>query len=43
MCDYSIHILLTVVLSAGERVFLVEYGFREGNGYTDLVQEQFAG
>jgi hypothetical protein len=31
-----------VVLSSGERVFLVEYVFREGNRYTDLVQEQFA-
>jgi predicted amidohydrolase len=31
-------------LSIGERVFLVEYAyvFREGNRYTDLVQEQFA-
>jgi hypothetical protein len=25
-----------------ESVFLVEYVFREGNRYTDLVQEQFA-
>jgi transposase len=25
-----------------ERVFLVEYVFRESNRYTDLVQEQFA-
>jgi hypothetical protein len=33
--------LLTVVLSIEERVFLVEYVFREGNRYTDLVQEQF--
>jgi hypothetical protein len=31
-----------MVLSIGERAFLVEYFFREGNGYTDLVQEQFA-
>jgi hypothetical protein len=31
-----------VVLSVEERVFLVEYVFREGNRYTDLVQEQFA-
>jgi len=30
---------LTVVLSIEERVFLVEYVFREGNRYTDLVQE----
>jgi hypothetical protein len=34
--------LLTAVLSVEERVFLVEYVFREGNRYTDLVQEQFA-
>jgi transposase len=31
-----------VVLSIEERVFLVEYVFREGNRYTDLLQEQFA-
>jgi hypothetical protein len=31
-----------VVLSTEERNFLVEYVFREGNRYTDLVQEQFA-
>jgi transposase len=31
-----------VVLSIEERVFLVQYVFREGNRYTDLVQEQFA-
>jgi transposase len=31
-----------VVLTIEERVFLVEYVFREGNRYTDLVQEQFA-
>jgi transposase len=31
-----------MVLSIKERVFLVEYVFREGNRYTDLVQEQFA-
>jgi hypothetical protein len=31
-----------MVLSIEERVFLVEYVFREGNGYTDLVQEQFS-
>jgi transposase len=29
-------------LSIEERVFLVEYVYREGNRYTDLVQEQFA-
>jgi hypothetical protein len=31
-----------MVLSIEERVFLVECVFREGNRYTDLVQEQFA-
>jgi hypothetical protein len=31
-----------MVLSIEERVFLVEYVFRKGNIYTDLVQEQFA-
>jgi transposase len=31
-----------MVLSIGKRVFLVEYVFRKGNRYTDLVQEQFA-
>jgi hypothetical protein len=31
-----------VRLSAEERAFLVEYVFRDGNRYTDLVQEQFA-
>jgi hypothetical protein len=31
-----------MVLSIEERVFLVEYFFREGTRYTDLVQEQFA-
>jgi hypothetical protein len=31
-----------MVLSIEERVFLVEYVFREGNRYTDLVYEQFA-
>ena len=31
-----------MVLSFEERVFLVEYVFREGNRYTDLVQEKFA-
>jgi hypothetical protein len=30
-----------MVLSIEERVFLVEFVFREGNRYTDLVQEQF--
>jgi hypothetical protein len=31
-----------MILSIEERIFLVEYVFREGNRYTDLVQEQFA-
>jgi hypothetical protein len=31
-----------MVLSIEERVFLVEYIFREGKRYTNLVQEQFA-
>jgi hypothetical protein len=31
-----------MVLSIEERVFLVEYAFREDSSYTDLVQEQFA-
>jgi transposase len=31
-----------MVLSIEERVFLVEHVFREGNRYTNLVQEQFA-
>jgi hypothetical protein len=31
-----------MVLSIQERVFVVEYAFREGNRYSDLVQEQFA-
>jgi hypothetical protein len=31
-----------VVLSIEKRVFLVEYVFREGNRYIDLMQEQFA-
>jgi hypothetical protein len=34
--------LLTVVPSIEQFVFLVEYIFREGNRYTDLVQKQFA-
>jgi len=34
--------LFTMVLSIEERVFLVEYAFREGNRYTNLRQEQFA-
>jgi len=31
-----------MILSIEGRVFLVEYVFREGNRYTDLVWEQFA-
>jgi hypothetical protein len=31
-----------MVPSIQERVFLVEYVFREGNRYIDLVQEQFS-
>jgi transposase len=31
-----------VVISIEERVFLVEYVFRVGNRYSDLVQQQFA-
>jgi transposase len=31
-----------MVLLVEEHVFLVEYVLREGNSYTDLVQEQFA-
>jgi hypothetical protein len=42
VCNCLIQLLLTVVLSIEERVFFVEYVFREGNRYTDLVQEQFA-
>jgi hypothetical protein len=37
-----IQFLLTMVLTIGERVFLVEHAFREGNRYTDLMQEKFA-
>jgi Cdc6-like AAA superfamily ATPase len=42
VCNCLIQFLLTAVLSIEERVFLVEYVFREGNRYTDLVLEQFA-
>jgi hypothetical protein len=42
VCNCLIQFILTVVLSIGERVFLIEYVFIEGNRYTDLVQEQFA-
>jgi hypothetical protein len=31
-----------MVLTIEERVFFVKYVFREGNRYTDLVQQQFA-
>jgi transposase len=31
-----------MVLSIEEHVFLVKYVFREGNRYSDLLQEQFA-
>jgi hypothetical protein len=42
VCNCLIQFLLTMILSIEECVFLVEYVFREGNRYTDLVQEQFA-
>jgi hypothetical protein len=42
VCNCLIQFLLTMVLSIEERVFLVECVFREGNRYTDLLQEQFA-
>jgi transposase len=42
VCNCLIQFLLTAVLSIEERVFLVEYIFREDNRYADLVQEQFA-
>jgi hypothetical protein len=42
VCDCFILILLTAVLSTEKCVFLVEYVFREGNRYTDLVREQFS-
>ena len=42
MFSCLIQFLLKLVLSIEERVFPVEYVFREGNIYTDLVQEQFA-
>jgi hypothetical protein len=41
-CNCLFQFLLTMVLSIEGRVVLVEYVFREGNRYTDLVQEQFA-
>jgi hypothetical protein len=42
VCNCLIQFLLIIVLSIEEHFFLVEYFFREGNGHTDLVQEQFA-
>jgi hypothetical protein len=42
VCNFFIQFSLTVFLSIEKRVFLVEYVFREGNKYTDLVQVQFA-
>ena len=41
MFSCLIQFLLTLVLSIEECVFPVEYVFREGSIYTDLVQEQF--
>jgi hypothetical protein len=41
VCNWLIQFSLAMVLSIEERIFLVEYVFREGNRYTDLVQEQF--
>jgi hypothetical protein len=37
-----IQFLLTKILSIEEHIFLVEHIFREGNRYTDLMQEPFA-
>jgi hypothetical protein len=42
VCNCLIQFFLTMVLSIEERVFLVEYVFRKGSRYTDLLQEQFA-
>src|SRR5215468_2344662 len=42
VCNCLIQFLLAMVLSIEERVLFAEYGFREGNRYTDLVHEQFA-
>jgi hypothetical protein len=41
VCNCLIQFLLTVVLSTEERVYLVEYIFREWNRHTHLVQELF--
>jgi transposase len=35
-------LLLTVVLSIEERIFFIENVFKEGNKYTDLVQEKIS-
>jgi hypothetical protein len=35
-------VFLAIILSIEKLVLLVEYVFREGNIYSDLVQEQFA-
>jgi hypothetical protein len=40
VCNCLIQFLLPTALSTEENVFLVEYVFREGNRYIDLVQEQ---
>jgi hypothetical protein len=42
VCNCFIQFLFSVVLSIEERLLLVQYAFREGNRYTDLVQEQSA-
>jgi hypothetical protein len=42
MCNCLIKFLLSMFLSINERVFLVEYFFREGNRYKDLVQQIFS-
>jgi hypothetical protein len=41
VCNCLIQLLLTIILSIKQHVFLVEYVIREGNRYTDIVQEQF--
>jgi hypothetical protein len=42
VCNCLIKFLLIMVLSFEERVFLVEYVFREGNRHNDLVQERLS-
>jgi hypothetical protein len=42
VCNCLIQFLLATLLSIEKCVFLVEYVFREGNRYTDSLQEQFA-